>query len=70
MAKFYGNHWWCEYCNSPCDDGGILDGKWACISCIDREENRKRLIQKFSKESVYCDTDSIKYIDEKDGENK
>ena len=56
-VNFFGNHWWCEYCNCPCDDGGYVDGKWACIACIDRmeeeekerEQNRNRLIAKFGR---------------------
>lgn len=39
-VNFFGNHWWCEYCNCPCDDGGIVNGKWACISCIEKMEEK------------------------------
>ena len=36
---------WCNYCHCPCDDGGIVNGKWYCIGCLD---------------IVYKDNDSIK----------
>lgn len=30
------NHWWCNGCQSPCDDGGMLNGKWYCVECFDK----------------------------------
>jgi len=29
-------HWWCNGCQCPCDDGGLLNGKWYCIECLDK----------------------------------